>query len=94
MNYLEFEVIWGVNNIYSILELNSKLIYEGIFKGKVLETGCKEYSPLVPGDIVLGYIYSSRKVYIDKRLSRKIFFGVTIRKQILDRQLFLILIMF
>lgn len=71
MNYLEFEVIWGVNNIYSILELNSKLIYEGIFKGKVLETGCKEYSPLVPGDIVLGYIYSSRKVYIDKRLSRK-----------------------
>ncbi|WNY65584.1 ribosome small subunit-dependent GTPase A [Borreliella andersonii] len=71
MNYLEFEVIWGVNNIYSILELNSKLIYEGIFKGKVLETGFKEYSPLVPGDIVLGYIYGSRKVYIDKRLNRR-----------------------
>ncbi len=71
MNYLEFEVIWGVNNIYSILELKSKLIYEGIFKGKVLETGCKEYSPLVPGDIVLGYVYGSRKVYIDKRVSRK-----------------------
>ncbi|AHH12116.1 GTPase [Borrelia hermsii YBT] len=71
MNDLRFEVLWGVNNIYSILEVNTNSIYEGVIKGKVLNTQDKEYSPLVPGDFVCGDIYDEVKVYIKERLQRK-----------------------
>ncbi|AWG42496.1 ribosome small subunit-dependent GTPase A [Candidatus Borreliella tachyglossi] len=71
MNDLKFEVLWGINNIYAIVEVNTNLIYEGIIKGKVLTTQDKEYNPLVSGDFVLGDIYDEFKVYIKERLERK-----------------------
>ncbi|AYE35996.1 ribosome small subunit-dependent GTPase A [Borrelia turcica IST7] len=71
MNDLKFEVLWGVNNIYSIIEVKTNLIYEGVIKGKVLNIQNKEYSPLVPGDFVLGDIYDECKVYIKERLERR-----------------------
>ncbi|BCR21542.1 ribosome small subunit-dependent GTPase A [Borrelia sp. HM] len=71
MNDLRFEVLWGVNNIYSIIEVNTNLIYEGVIKGKILNTQDKEYSPLVPGDFIFGDVYDEFKVYIKGRLERK-----------------------
>ncbi|AHH08061.1 ribosome small subunit-dependent GTPase A [Borrelia anserina] len=71
MNNFRFEVLWGVNNIYSIAEVNTGLIYEGVIKGKILNTQDKEYSPLVTGDFVCGDIYDECKVYIKERLERK-----------------------
>ncbi|WP_330729897.1 ribosome small subunit-dependent GTPase A [Borrelia turicatae] len=71
MNDLRFEILWGVNNIYSIVNVNTNEIYEGVIKGKVLNTQDKEYSPLVSGDFVCGDIYDEGKVYIKERLKRK-----------------------
>ncbi|WKC57685.1 ribosome small subunit-dependent GTPase A [Borrelia sp. P9F1] len=71
MNDLKFEVLWGVNNIYSIIDVNTNLIYEGVIKGKILDVQNKEYSPLVPGDFVVGDVYDECKVYIKERLERK-----------------------
>ena len=71
MSNLKFEVLWGVNNIYSIIEVKTNLIYEGVIKGKILNTQDKEYSPLVPGDFIFGDIYDEFKVYIKGRLERK-----------------------
>ncbi|AHH10254.1 ribosome small subunit-dependent GTPase A [Borrelia coriaceae] len=71
MNDLRFEVLWGVNNIYSIVEVNTSLIYEGVIKGKILNIQDKEYSPLAPGDFVCGDIYDEGKVYIKERLKRR-----------------------
>ena len=71
MNDLKFEVLWGVNNIYSIIDANANLIYEGVIKGKILNIQNKEYSPLVPGDFVVGNVYDECKVYIKERLERK-----------------------
>ncbi|UER67310.1 ribosome small subunit-dependent GTPase A [Borrelia sp. BU AG58] len=71
MNDLTFEVLWGVNNIYSIIEAGANLIYEGVIKGKILNIQNKEYSPLVPGDFVIGDIYDECRVYIRERLERR-----------------------
>ncbi|AGT27102.1 ribosome small subunit-dependent GTPase A [Borrelia miyamotoi] len=71
MKDLKFEVLWGVNNIYSIVEVNTNLIYEGVIKGKILNIQDKEYSPLVPGDFIFGDVYDECKVYIKGRLERK-----------------------
>ncbi|QMU98910.1 ribosome small subunit-dependent GTPase A [Borrelia sp. A-FGy1] len=71
MNDLIFEVLWGVNNIYSVIEVKTNLIYEGVIKGKILNVQNKEYSPLVPGDFVLGDVYDKCKIYIKERLYRK-----------------------
>ncbi|AFI30884.1 ribosome small subunit-dependent GTPase A [Borrelia crocidurae] len=71
MNSSTFEVLWGVNNIYSVVEVNTNTVYEGVIKGKFLNTREKEYSPLVPGDFVCGDIYDEHKVYIKERMERR-----------------------
>ncbi|WP_024654156.1 ribosome small subunit-dependent GTPase A [Borrelia persica] len=71
MNSHKFEVLWGVNNIYSIVSVDTNVVYEGVIKGKVLHTREREYSPLVPGDFVCGDIYDESKVYIQERMERK-----------------------
>jgi len=69
-------VLWGVKNIYYVLERNSGKEYKCTIKGKVLETdfqtkGRSETNPIVVGDEVLFNISSEASGVITERKKRR-----------------------
>jgi len=71
-------ILWGINNIYSVLPENQFQASPGAtwaalecrFKGKVLQTGGKDYNPLAPGDRVEYQITGEGQGWILERLER------------------------